>query len=71
MIYYNEPFALVVRISSLRCIIAFAKQNNRQLHHIDVKTAFLTNKLKEEIYMKLPERVQCKKDQIYKLNKAL
>ncbi|CAK9816176.1 Copia protein [Anthophora plagiata] len=71
LIDYNETFAPVARITSFRFIIAFANQNNLLLHHMDVKTAFLNGELKEEIYMKVPQGIESKIDQVCKLNKAL
>lgn len=68
---YNETFAPVARISSFRFIICFANQYNLLIHHMDVKTAFLNGKLREEIYMKVPEGVLHKGNYVCKLNKAL
>ncbi|CAK9834334.1 Copia protein, partial [Anthophora retusa] len=68
---YNETFAPVARISSFRFIIAFSNQFNLLIHHMDVKTAFLNGTLKEEIYMKVPEGVTSKSNQVCKLNKAI
>ena len=36
-------------------IIALAVQNGLKLHQMDVTTAFLNGKLKEEVYMQQPE----------------
>ncbi|CAK9796153.1 Copia protein [Anthophora plagiata] len=68
---YNETFAPIVRIASFRFIIAFANQFNLLIHHMDVKTAFLNGELKEEIYMKVPQRVISKSNEVCKLNKAI
>ncbi|CAK9796582.1 Copia protein [Anthophora quadrimaculata] len=68
---YNETFAPVVRIASFRFIIAFANQFNLLIHHMDVKTAFLNGELKEEIYMKVPQGVMSKSNEVCKLNKAI
>lgn len=68
---YNEIFAPVAGISSFRFIMAFANQFNLSVHHMDVKTAFLNGILKEEIYMKAPEGVECRDNQVCRLNKTL
>lgn len=51
---YEETFAPVARISSFRFILSLAVQYNLKIHQMDVKTAFLNGRLKEEIYMRLP-----------------
>ena len=52
---YDETFCPVVRMESLRTLIALAIQNGLKLHQIDVTTAFLNGELKEEVFMKQPE----------------
>ena len=52
---YDETFSPVVRFSSIRCLLAFAVQNDFLIHQMDVETAFLNGKLDEEIYMQQPE----------------
>ncbi|CAH2207849.1 jg3075, partial [Pararge aegeria aegeria] len=68
---YNETFAPVARIASFRFIISFANQFNLLVHHMDVKTAFLNGKLKEEIFMTVPEGVFNKNNYVCKLNKSI
>ena len=68
---YDETFAPVARITSFRIIVAFANQNSLLIHHIDVKTAFLNGLLKEEIYMRVPEGIEAKEDQVCRLNRAI
>ena len=50
-----ETFALVVKISTIRIIIALATHFKWSLHQIDVKNAFLNGEIDEEIYMTQPQ----------------
>ena len=52
---YDETFCPVVRLESLRTIIALAVQHGLKLHQVDVATAFLNGKLEEDVYMRQPE----------------
>ena len=51
---YDETFCPVVRLESLRTLVALATQCGLELHHVDVDTAFLNGTLQEEVYMKQP-----------------
>ena len=70
---FEEVFAPVARIETVRFIIALAASNGWEIHHLDVKTAFLLGEIKEEVYVKQPEgfEVEGEEDKVYKLNKAL
>lgn len=70
---YNETFAPVANIRNFRFLLAFANQHKLQVHHMDVKTAFLNGDLKEDIYMELPCGLdnESNKGLICKLNKSL
>ena len=70
---YEEVFAPVARIETIRFILALAASNGWQVHHLDVKTAFLHGDLKEVVYVSQPEGyvVKGKEDKVYKLNKTL
>jgi len=48
---YNETFALVAKFTSIRCILALATLEDMEIHQMDIKIAFLNDKLEEEIYM--------------------
>lgn len=57
---FSETFLLgdiftVVKMTSIRVLMAPAAQNNVELHQMDVKTALLNGLLDEEVYMALPE----------------
>ena len=51
---YDETFCPVVRLESLRNLIALSAKHKLQLHHVDVHTAFLNGTLQEEVYMEQP-----------------
>ena len=52
---YNETFAPATIMDSIRLVLAVAASKRWEVHHMDVKSAFLHGDLKEEIYMKQPE----------------
>jgi hypothetical protein len=52
---YDETFCPVVRMESIRTLIAMAVQRRMHLHQVDITTAFLHGELVEEVYMELPE----------------
>ncbi|CAL2279392.1 unnamed protein product [Prunus armeniaca] len=70
---YNETFAPVARLDTIRTLIALAAQKGWKLYQLDVKSAFLNGKLQEEVYVEQPEGfvVQGKEDRVYRLHKAL
>ncbi|GKB68865.1 zinc finger, CCHC-type containing protein [Tanacetum coccineum] len=52
---YFDIYALVARISTIRLLIAMASIHNLIIHQMDVKTAFLSGELDEEVYMNQPQ----------------
>ena len=70
---FDEVFAPVARLETIRLLIGVAATNGWQVHHLDVKTAFLHGELKEIVYVTQPEGFEVKGSEIkvYKLNKAL
>lgn len=51
---YNETFAPVLSYTSLRVMFAIVAALDLDFIHLDVETAFLNAKVKEEIYITLP-----------------
>jgi hypothetical protein len=51
---YNETFAPVVRIKTLRILLAICAEHDMELDPFDVKTAFLSADMDSEIYVTLP-----------------
>ncbi|MCO5580381.1 hypothetical protein L7F22_034248 [Adiantum nelumboides] len=51
---YTDTFSPVLRMSSLRLLLALAASFDLELYHLDVQTAFLHGELPEELYMQQP-----------------
>ena len=70
---YQETFAPVAKMSTVKVLLSLAVNLNRDLQQYDVKNAFLHGDLEEEIYMEIPpgfeERLGTNK--VCKLQKAL
>lgn len=67
---YEETFAPVVRIETIRLLLSISAQKGRKVKMYDVETVFLHGRLKEEIFMELPNEYQGK-NQICKLKKSI
>jgi hypothetical protein len=51
---FEEVFAPVARLDSVRLLLAVAAQETWEVHHLDVKSAFLNGELEEEVYVVQP-----------------
>ena len=70
---YEEVFSPVARLETVRVIIALAASNGWEVHHLDVKTAFLHGDLVKEVYVSQPDgfKIKGSEEKVYKLHKAL
>jgi len=70
---YEEVFAPVARLETVRLVLALAAQGKWEVHHMDVKSAFLNGDLQEEVYVTQPPGFMNPKysGRVMKLNKAL
>ncbi|GJT64826.1 ribonuclease H-like domain, reverse transcriptase, RNA-dependent DNA polymerase [Tanacetum coccineum] len=70
---FEEVFAPVARMETIRLLLAIAANNKWQVHHLDVKSAFLHGDLQEEVYVTQPEGFIKRNDngKVYRLIKAL
>jgi hypothetical protein len=70
---FDEVFAPVARLDSVRLLLALAAQEGWIVHHMDVKSAFLNGELKEEVYVVQPPGYvkEGQEHKVYKLHKAL
>ncbi|KAI3759051.1 hypothetical protein L6452_06624 [Arctium lappa] len=58
---YDETFALVARLEAIRLFLAYAVYKDFKVYQMDVKSAFLNEKLNEEVYIKQSDK-GCKPD---------
>nr|GEX42957.1 copia protein [Tanacetum cinerariifolium] len=73
VINYDETYALVARVESIRILLAYAYDLDFKLFQMDVKSVFLNGFINEEVYVAQPLGfIDFKKpDHVYKLKKAL
>ena len=69
---FDEAFAPVAGIETVRVLLALAAQGGWEVHHMDVKSAFLNGDLTETVYVQQPPGfIVGKGDKVLKLKKAL
>ena len=70
---YTETFSPVVKLNSIKVLLALAAQHDLEIHQLDVKTTFLYGFIKKDIYMSIPEgySIPPQPDLMCKLNKSL
>ena len=70
---YDETFCPVVRMESLRALVAMSVRRSFKLHQLDITTAFLNGNLEEEVFMTQPEGfvIQGKQDMVCRLKRSL
>ncbi|GKA67874.1 putative ribonuclease H-like domain-containing protein [Tanacetum coccineum] len=70
---YDVVFALVARIEAIRLFLAYASFKDFVAYQMDVKSAFLYGKIKEEVYVCKPLGFEDPEfpDRVYKVEKAL
>lgn len=70
---FFDTYSPVIRISTIRTIIALAAINDYVIHQMDVKTAFLNGDIEEKIYIIQPEGfvVEGKDNMVCRLKKSL
>ena len=70
---YDETFAPVARMDTIRAVLSISAQNQWHVYQMDVKYVFLNGILEEEVYVDQPPGYTVKghEDKVYKLKKAL
>ena len=48
---YDEVFSPIARFESIRILIAILAHLDWELHHLDVKSAFMKGEIEEEVYI--------------------
>jgi hypothetical protein len=72
VIDFDDTFAPVARIESVRLLFALPAQEGWRVHHMDVKSAFLNDDLKE-VYVHQPSgfTIPGKEGKVLRLRKTL
>ena len=70
---YDEVFAPVARMETIRLLISLAAQMKWRIFQLDVKSAFLNGYLEEDVYVEQPMGfvIEGQEGKVLKLNKAL
>jgi hypothetical protein len=70
---FDDVFAPVARLESVRVLLAMAAQERWIVHHMDVKSAFLNGELSEEVYVIQPPGFvqEGEEEKVLRLDKAL
>ena len=70
---FDDTFALVARMESVRLLFTLAAQEGWCVHHMNIKSAFLNDDLKEEVYVHQPSgfAIPGKEGKVLRLRKVL
>jgi histone deacetylase 1/2 len=68
---YSETFSQVVKLNTLRTVLAIAAKRNMHMHSADIETAFLNANLQEEIYMRQPRGAKDGTPPVMRLMKSI
>ena len=70
---FEEVFAPVARIETIRLLVGLAAANGWEIHHLAVKTTFLHGELTEDVYVSQPKGFEKRGEEhkVFKLRKAL
>lgn len=70
---YQETFAPVAKLNTIRVLLSLAANFDWSLHQLDIKNAFLNGELEEEVYMEVPPGIESShtKGKVCKLVKSL
>ena len=68
---FDETYAPVAHLKSIRMLLAFASAKDFKLYQMDVKCVFLNDYIKEEVYVHQPPGFEdpAHLEHVYKLNK--
>jgi hypothetical protein len=70
---FDETYAPVARLESIHILLAYATYHGFKLYQMDVKSAFLSGPIKEEVYVEQPLGFEDSEypNHVYKLSNAL
>ena len=72
-IEFNETFAPVTHMDTIRTVLAIAAQNKWHVYQMDVKSTFLNGYLEEEVYVEQPQvyEVPVQENKVYRMKQEL
>jgi hypothetical protein len=72
-LYFDESFAPVARLASIRILLAYATHHCFNLYQMDVKSVFLNGPIKEEVYVEQTSDFKNEEypNHVYKLYKVI
>jgi hypothetical protein len=70
---FGETFSPVVRVETIRILLAFAASKGLKLYQMNVKSVFLNGVIQEEVFIRQPPGFKNHKypNRVYKLSKDL
>lgn len=68
---FEETSSLVVKMSTVRCLLALAASKQWNLFQLDINSAFLHGDLTKEIYMKIKQGIPNPQNLVCTLKKSL
>jgi hypothetical protein len=70
---FDEIFALVARLESIRMLLVYATHHSFKLYKMDVKNTFLNDPIKEDVYVEQPPCFESEgyPNHVYKFYKTL
>jgi hypothetical protein len=70
---FDKTFALVAMLESIRMLLTYATHHGFKLYQMDVKSTFLNDPIKEEVYVEQPPNFESEgyPNHVYKLYKDL
>lgn len=68
---HSETFSPVIKMATIRAVIALAASRQWPIHQLDINNAFIHGELNEEVYMKVSYGIPNHDNKVCKLVKSL